>query len=82
MDYKTPRAALDSASPTKMSTRALLLVGIAAAAGLAVLAVSGKSSATTAKRGVGGLVATTTITTQGGQGTWEYDGTQWVLVGV
>lgn len=32
-------------------------------------------------QGAQGLGATTTITTQGGQGTWEYDGTQWVLVG-
>ena len=32
-------------------------------------------------QGAQGLGASTTITTQGGQGTWQYDGTQWALVG-
>jgi hypothetical protein len=31
--------------------------------------------------GLAGLAATSTISTQGAQGTWEYDGTHWVLVG-
>ena len=31
--------------------------------------------------GLPGLASSTNITTQGAQGTWEYDGTQWVLVG-
>jgi hypothetical protein len=32
-------------------------------------------------QGAQSLGATTNITTQGEQGTWEYDGTQWVIVG-
>jgi len=32
--------------------------------------------------GLAGLAATSTITTQGGQGTWEYDGVEWVLISV
>jgi hypothetical protein len=32
--------------------------------------------------GAQSLGPTTNITTQGAQGTWEYDGTQWVLVSV
>jgi hypothetical protein len=32
--------------------------------------------------GLSGLAASSVITTQGGQGTWEYDGTEWVLISV
>jgi len=32
--------------------------------------------------GLSGLAASSVISVQGGQGTWEYDGTEWVLISV